>query len=348
MNGKSLGFGEQSSRFLFTFKNVEWQPGEIKAIGYNANGRKITEDQKKTSGEPFAIRLTPRTAPGGFKANGADIALVDVEVVDKDGNRCPTALNSINFTVSGEAEWRGGIAQGADNYVLSKSLPVENGVNRILLRSTTKAGKIILKADSENLKSAQIELNSKPFNAINGLSLEMPSDNLPVNLSRGATPAGESFKLLRQTVEVVNASSGSNSEKAKNSFDDNETTDWTSDGKAGTAWIKYDFPQSASVNQIVLKLVGWRTQSYPIKISIDDKVAFTGTTPRSLGYVTIGFAPMTGKSLKIELAGDASNRDAFGNIIEIPGTPDAQSAAGKGGGKNRLGIVEAEIYSMLN
>jgi hypothetical protein len=40
-----------------------------------------------------------------------------------------------------------------------------------------------------------------------------------------------------------------------------------------------------------------------------------------------------------------SNRDAFGNIIEIPGTPDPQSAAGKGGGKNTLGIVEAEFYS---
>ena len=31
-------------------------------------------------------------------------------------------------------------------------------------------------------------------------------------------------------------------------------------------------------------------------------------------------------------------------IIEIPGTPDAQSSAGKGGGKNTLGIVETEIY----
>ncbi len=89
--------------------------------------------------------------------------MVDVEVVDKDGNRCPTALNLINFTLSGEAEWRGGIAQGEDNYILSKNLPVENGVNRVLIRSTTKAGKIVLKASAENLKSAQIELNSKHF-----------------------------------------------------------------------------------------------------------------------------------------------------------------------------------------
>jgi hypothetical protein len=93
-----------------------------------------------------------------------------------------------------------------------------------------------------------------------------------------------------------------------------------------------------------MKLVGWRTQSYPIKISIDDKVVFTGLTSRSLGYVTIKFPPTVGKNVKIELSGEASNRDAFGNIMEITGAPDPKSAANKGG-KTTLGIVEVEIYS---
>ncbi len=346
LNGKSLGFGDQSSRFLFTFKNIEWKNGELKAFGYDLNGKNITEDSKKTAGAPVAIRLTSRVSPNGFTANGADIALVDVEVVDKNGNRNPIALNQINFTLSGEAEWRGGIAQGEGNHILSETLPVENGVNRVLLRSTTKAGKIVLKAESENLKSAEIELDSKPFAESNGLSLVIPSENLPVNLSRGATPAGESYKMIRQPIEIANVSSGSNSDKAKSSFDDNETTDWTSDGKQGLAWIKYDFANEVNINQVVLKLVGWRTQSYPLKISVDEKVVFTGNTARSLGYVTFSFSPTRGKSVKIELTGDASNRDAFGNIVEIGGTPDPQSAANKGG-KTILGIVEAEIYAPL-
>lgn len=347
INGKSKGFGARSSNFLFTFKNIQWEAGEIKAVGYDKDGKKITEDAKKTAGNPAAIRLTPRVSPNGFKANGADIALIDVEVVDKDGNRCPTALNLINFTLSGNATWRGGIAQGADNYILAKTLPVENGVNRVLIRSTTKAGKFSIKAESENLKSASIELISKSFKTFDGLSLEMPADNLPSNLSRGATPLGESFKPSRQPQKIANVTAGSNLDKIKNSYDDDETTDWTSDGKAETAWIKYDLAQNASVNQVVLKFVGWRTQSYPIKVSIDDKPVYTGNTPRTLGYVTIDFPPTSGKSVKIELTGNASNRDEFGNIIEIPGTPDAQSSAGKGGGKSTLGIVEAEIYSSL-
>jgi beta-galactosidase len=171
---------------------------------------------------------------------------------------------------------------------------------------------------------------------------------LPVNLSRGPTPLGESFKPSRIFVDIANVSAGSNANKAIASFDDDETTDWTSDGRADSGWIKYDLARTANIDQVVLKLVGWRTQSYPVKISVDGKVVWTGNTPRTLGYVTFDFPATMGKSVKIELVGNASNRDAFGNIVEIPGTPDAQSSAGKGGGKNTLGIVEAEIYEPVN
>lgn len=346
LNGRSLGFGERSSNFLFTFKNIEWQSGEIKAIGYDAIGRKVTEDLKKTAGEAFAIRLTPHVSPNGFSADGHDIALVDVEVVDKDGNRNPIALNLINFSLSGEATWRGGIAQGEDNYILKTSLPVENGVNRVLLRSTRKEGKIVLKATAENLKSAEITLETKPFISLNGLSQNFASDNLPVNLSRGATPLSESFKMSRQAIEITNVSAGSNADKSKNSFDDNEISDWSSDGKSENAWINFEFAKPTKIDQVVLKLIGWRTNSYPLQISVDGKVVFAGNSLRSLGYVTVTFSETVGKSVKIELRGDASNRDAFGNIIEIAGTPDKQSSADKGG-KNILGIVEAEFYAPI-
>ena len=95
---------------------------------------------------------------------------------------------------------------------------------------------------------------------------------------------------------------------------------------------------------MALKLKGWRTQSYPVRILVDDRVVFEGSTPRSLGYVTFAFPPAMGRSLKIELTGSASNRDAFGQIIEIPGTPDPQSSAGSNNAKGTLSIIEIEIY----
>jgi hypothetical protein len=346
VNGKSLGFGEQSSQFLFTFQDVEWQFGEIKAVSYDLSGKLVSQDIKRTAGVPAAIRLTPMTRPGGMLADGADVAMIEVEVVDKNGQRVPTALNLINFTLAGEAEWRGGIAQGPDNYILSRSLPVEGGVNRVLIRSTTKSGPISIRAMADGLAPADLRLQSKPLPRSGVLSTFFAADSLPSFLGRGPTPAGESFKMRRRSLDVANVSAGSGGDKAANTIDDNELSDWSSDGKAENAWVKYELAKPEAIDQVVLKLMGWRTLQYPLKISVDDKVVFMGTTPRSLGYVTLTFPPVTGKSIKIELAGEAANRDALGNIIEITGTADPNSQANRGGA-SKLGIVEAEFYQTI-
>lgn len=344
INGRSQGFGEQSSRFLFTFKDIEWQPGEIKAVG--SAGAGSSTDSIRTAGPPARVKLTPHVGPNGLIADGSDVAMFDVEVVDKDGNRCPTAMNTINFTLIGPAEWRGGIAQRPDNYILSKSLPVENGVNRVIVRSTTKTGKIELSANADGLGGSSSIIDSRSFSITDGRSTTFLSDGLPSFLGRGPTPRGESYRMIRRPLEAVNVTAGSNVETARNTIDDNELSDWSSDGKREDAWIRYDLAKAERIDQIVLKPMGWRTLQYPLKISVDDKVVYTGTTARSLGYITISFPPAIGKSIKIELTGEAANRDALGNIIEITGTADPNSQANRGGA-TKLGIVEVEFYESL-
>jgi hypothetical protein len=344
INGRSQGFGAQSNRFLFTFKDINWQPGTISAVGYDAAGRKISADQKRTAGEPAAIRLTPHTGPRGLRADGADVALVDVEVIDAQGRRCPTALNLINFSLGGPAEWRGGIAQGPDNYILAKSLPVENGVNRVIIRSQPRSGQIILQARAAGLKGATMVIVSLHDQVTDGLSLVMPDAGLTSYSLRGPTPPATELTLTRQPLRIVNVSAGANTEKANQSFDDNETTAWVSDGSLRNGWIKYAFARPAPVSEVTLKLANWRTRSYPIRIMVDDKVAYSGETPRSLGYVTLTFPPVTGRSLKIELAGRPIDVDAFGQIIEVTGKKDTEAADKDRG---TLSIVEIEIYEML-
>src|SRR5438067_3332789 len=226
INNQSKGFGEQSSRFLYTWKELPFQAGEIKAVGYDASGKKLCETAIKTAGNPVAIKLTPRTSPNGLKADGADMALVDVEVVDAQGNRCPTALNLINFDLQGPAEWRGGIAQGPDNYILSKELPVECGINRVILRSLPQAGKIVLNASSQGLKPAAIQLVSTAFSTTDGVSKTLPDAGLTARLDRGPTPAGDSIIPTRKSVHIVSATAGANAEQAAQAFDDNEETGW--------------------------------------------------------------------------------------------------------------------------
>ena len=344
VNGQSKDLGKQDYRFLFTFENIEWQPGTIKAIGYDASGNKVCEAQHVTAGEPAAVKLT-ELGPKALRADGADLALFQVEVVDAKGQRCPTALNMIDFELKGPAEWRGGIAQGPDNYILSKTLPAECGVNRVLIRSKTEAGKITLTADSEGLEPAAVEIASEPVEVIDGLSREIPGAGLPSYLGRGPTPQGPSYKISRIPVHIIGASAGANTDKAGLSYDDNELTSWSNDGNMATAWIKYDFAEPATVSEVVMKLSRWRTTSYSIRISVDDKEVYRGDTARSLGYVTIPFEATAGKSLTVALQGVAQTGDAF-NIVELNGQRD--QAEDSKGNRGNLSIVEIEIYKKVD
>ncbi|MCX2679784.1 DUF4982 domain-containing protein [Galbibacter sp. EGI 63066] len=345
VNGQSQGFGERSYHFLFTFKDIKWESGAVKAVGYDKSGKVICEDENVTAGEPAAIRLKAITDPNGFKADGADMALIEVEVVDKEGRRNPVAFNEIDFTLEGPAEWRGGIAKGPDNYILAKNLPVELGVNRVIIISTTESGKITLKAKSKGLKRASLELETLPIPVDFGLSEMIPGENLPSNLDKGPTPQTPSYTVTRNPVNIVSATAGLNSDQAHMSFDDNEMTNWSNNSIVEKGWIKYDFDSTYQVSEVVMKLNSWRRRSYPVEIKVDDEVVFKGKTPRSLGYVTFPFEPVSGKSLTVKLIGTTINEDAY-NIVEITGQKDFV----KDGFREEetpegiLSIVEIEVY----
>lgn len=350
VNGKSQGFGENSYRFLYTFPAIKWQPGEIKAVSYNSEGKVVSEDKIQTAGEPYALKLSSIQSPVGFKADGADLALVQVEVVDKQGNRCPTAMNEIDFDLSGAAQWLGGIAEGANNYIGSKTLPVECGVNRALIRSTTQAGKIEVKARAKGLKSAKIDFETMAVAVESGISRQFPSTGLPTNLEKGPTPLTPSYKVSRKTLEIVAVKAGANQDKAEQSYDDNELSEWTNDGRLSTGWITYGLATEERIDAVSLKMTGWRRQSYPIDIYVGDQKVWSGNTVRSLGYITIPIKPTVGKTVTIKLTGSGVEDDAFQNMIELSGNKeldgfkDPENATNEG----QLRIVEAEIFQEVD
>ncbi|MFT4177082.1 MAG: DUF4982 domain-containing protein [Luteolibacter sp.] len=345
INGKSRGFGEQSYRFLYTWDSIAFEAGEIKAVGYDADGKKLCETNIKTIGEPARIKLTPRTGPKGLKADGADIALIDVEVVDANGHRCPLAMNPIQFELEGPAEWRGGIAQGPDNYILSKELPVECGINRVMIRSNTQAGEIVLKATAPGLKPAEIKLVSSPFETADGLTKVLPDEGLKSRLERGPTPAGDSVVPTRTPIRIVGATAGANEDKVATAFDDNEETSWKNDGKRSSAWIQFKLERQAEPHELTLKLGGWRNKAYPIRITLNGTEIYTGTTPKTLGYVTLPLKPAKGDQLRIELVGTIDVKDGFG-LVEVTGKK-LEDVTNSSNDRGTLEIIEAEVYEPL-
>lgn len=346
VNGTSVGMGEKDYEFMNTFKRIKFDPGTIKAVSYDENGRELSSYTIETAGDPYAIRMKAMTSPNGMLADGADMALIEVEVVDEQGRRCPLNNDVINFEISGPAEWRGGIAQGPKNFILSQRLPVECGINRALIRSTPEAGTITVKATSGILAPASLTIETSPAETSGGLSEIFPGESLPSYLDRGPTPKGASYKVSRVAIPVKSAIAGANQDKVTNSYDDNELSEWANDGRLSTAWISYELEREAEVTEICAKFTGWRMRSYPIAVYLDDKEVWRGETQRSLGYVTLKLDPAKGRKVTVRLIGDSEEKDAFASIVELePGVElDLFHAADGSEVRGQLRIVEIEFY----
>lgn len=183
VNGESLGAGERSLDTLFTWPDVAFEPGEIKVVAYQDHNIVATQT-KQTAGEPASINLTKMTAPGGWRADGSDVALIDFEIVDADGVRCPTDQARVDFEVSGPVVWRGGYNSGTEDSTNHLFLDTECGINRISLRSTLSAGEVTLTARRDGLPVATLQLDSIPVEIKGGIAKSLP----PVLTAEIGTP----------------------------------------------------------------------------------------------------------------------------------------------------------------
>ncbi len=368
LNGCSLGKGRQSYRYLFTFDDVPFEPGTLEAVASDGSRYKL-----ETAGEPCQLKLTTIENPEGMKADGADMALIQVEVVDKQGRRCPLDNRLIHFELWGEGKWIGGIATRnnkdlqrpddhrpaglldaaatknvSDNYVGSYDIPVECGINRVLVRSTVNPGAINVSAYAEGVKPAYVILNSKK----NLEKSNLPQLTLKGRLDRGKTPATPSYTEKAKGVNIVSAKAGYDTEHSSCSFDDNELSEWKNDGRLSTAWITYRLDKKTKVDDICLKLTGWRLRSYPLEVYAGKTLIWSGETERSLGYIHLKPSKQVKTNeITIRLKGAGKDKDAFGGIVEVAepaaGELDLFKAKNGGDAKSELRIVEIEFLENI-
>ena len=347
VNGKSVGRSNKAEySFLHTFHNVRWEKGEVKAISYAADGFTVESTSSHiTAGPAHHLKLSLIQNPdGGMKADGSDLAIVQIEVVDKNGRRCPLDNRFIRWTLEGEGEWRGGIGKSpdSDNYILATQLPVEAGVSRVLIRSTTRPGTIKLTGKAINMPDAEISWLSAAGN--------QPQPQC--KLTRSETPSGTSFTEKKKTTKIISADAGANAGNTLASYDDNELSEWRNDSRLSTAWIKYTLEEPTAIDEISIKLTGWRQRSYPIEVLADNKIVWKGNTDKSLGYISLFIdKPVKAKTYTIRQTGSASDKDAFGQVTELAGgnaneldlhkTPNSEKVKGE------LRIVEIDFLQRI-
>jgi len=159
----------EGTGYVYAFPDVKFAPGSLKAVA-TKGGKIVAQQEIQTAGAPKAIKLTLHTSPNGLQADGSDVALIDFEVVDAQGRRCPTDEARVDFSVTGPVIWRGGFNAAKLNSTNNLYLDTECGINRVAIRSTLTPGTITITAKRDGLTSATLALDSKFVNINNGLS----------------------------------------------------------------------------------------------------------------------------------------------------------------------------------
>jgi beta-galactosidase len=159
LNGKSLGRQTMPRNGHLQWK-VPYAPGKLEANGFRG-GQKIAAEVVETTGTPAKLRLTPdRTI---FSADGEDVILVRVAVLDEKDRVVPTADNEVQFAVQGAGQIAGVGNGDPSSHEPDKAAQRHafGGLALVIVRATEKAGKVELNATAAGLQPAQLTLRSE-------------------------------------------------------------------------------------------------------------------------------------------------------------------------------------------
>jgi len=165
VNGISKGIKNNlEGVYRLKWEDIIYEPGSIKAVGYDEQGNVLAEKEIRTAGEPNKIELI--CDRDEIKADGEDLSFVTVKATDDQGNFCPTSDNLISFKLEGNGEI---IAVGNGNPISHESYTgsgrkLFNGLCLVIVKSTLNAGSIKLTATSPNLIEKRIDIKSVKIN----------------------------------------------------------------------------------------------------------------------------------------------------------------------------------------
>ncbi|MNQ48480.1 Beta-galactosidase [compost metagenome] len=166
INGKSMGVQKKNkstpqNRYRLMWNDVKYEPGTVKVVAFDSNGKIAAESEVKTAGDPYKIVLEADREI--IKADGEDISFVTVSVVDKNGIPCPTAVNELQFKVTGAATYRAACNGDATSLEIfhENKMKLFSGKLVVLVKAVKTAGAIQLEVTGKGLQKGKINLKSE-------------------------------------------------------------------------------------------------------------------------------------------------------------------------------------------
>ncbi|MDE7418839.1 MAG: DUF4982 domain-containing protein [Muribaculaceae bacterium] len=163
VNGKSQGRQAMPKNGHLSWKTV-YQPGKVKAVGYK-NGKKAMETVVETTGEPAVIELTADRS--AIDADGRDVAVATVRVLDKKGRFVPDANVELILNAEGPVNILGvgngdptfkAVERPVDGSGKDFKVKTFNGLAQVLLQSENEDGVGTLSVGSENLRPGKLTI----------------------------------------------------------------------------------------------------------------------------------------------------------------------------------------------
>lgn len=169
---------------------VAYVPGELLAVGHDSEGGEVLRQAISTTGQPAAIRLiADREA---LQADGRDMVITRVEIVDSEGRLVPDADNHVQFEIDPSLRLLG-VGNGNPISHELDQVPCRqaySGLAQLLVSATQSVGQFRVSAYAEGLESAVITLSlTQPVNAvasISGSSVDALDANKHINSIDGA------------------------------------------------------------------------------------------------------------------------------------------------------------------
>lgn len=162
------------SESLYATFNVVYEEGMISAKAYDENNNLITDamGNSEVNTPGTASKLDIQVDKTEIDADGSSLAYISVDVKDAQGNFDTTAVNTINFKLSGNGEIVGvdnGDQATTEKYQQSSVLTDTTtakiaayaGKALVIVRSTKEAGSFIVDVSAENMTGGSATVKTK-------------------------------------------------------------------------------------------------------------------------------------------------------------------------------------------
>lgn len=270
----------------FRFKVNGYEAGTLKAVAY-LDGQVCCLDEVTTAGEPHHLKVILPGSNIQPIADASDMIPVWIIVEDQAGNRVTDSSLKIHLTVTGE-----GTLIGKDNdYAGIENQMVEGGVGSCFVRTTRKAGKIVIRAEAQGLEPGEIVVESRkttvmevkdgthqPFAAKERIG----ETNEKVDEAKLLSTHLQ--RLIPTTILVPNPDAGS--KYPSSNIVDNDDESWwiSSSGKLPqTVTFGFDAPKFVSVGRIKFQKDS-STYKYRVDVSTDGNTWQELYTKESTGW----------------------------------------------------------------